>query len=82
MGHIIIVRVPGAGHAARVSAAASWAKASYAGLAVVLTDETVELTGPWDDAALHRLWRAALLNERLADEATTRRAQRLESLLA
>lgn len=82
MGQTMIARRTGAAFAAGEDAAASWIMATYAGVQVKLTDTAIELSGAPDADSLRRIWRAALLNRELLDQARSRRAMLLKSLLS
>ncbi|ETI63080.1 hypothetical protein C100_14500 [Sphingobium sp. C100] len=82
MGQTMIARRTEAAFAAGDDAAASWIMATYAGVQVNLTDTAIELSGVTDADSLLRIWRAALLNRKLLDQACSRRAMLLENLLS
>jgi hypothetical protein len=61
--------------------AAQWLARFYPSVGVEVTEQQITLSSQLSEAELHRIWEAALFNERAWVEAASRRRQVLESLL-
>jgi hypothetical protein len=62
--------------------AASWLERFYSGIELAFGEQSITLESDAHGAGqLHRIWRAALLNERLLEASSGQRRAALESLL-